>query len=202
MKLWPTRRYVRERRLIDKIKKVFGPDCIKKNTKYGYGIYAETRRNLIIFQSGDIEIRINHHFSDNELGFFGTDVDFIDYATKEIEADTSPQIYYYALLVFGISEEDEIYFAIPIYFIKNNKHDISKSEYKGSIPPQYKFNIVFKNGKYWLKLKNNQLEDISIFQTNIKDLLNQSLINQYEEEKEKYFSTKKDEEELLKKLVK
>jgi len=194
IQIWPKGGVDRKRRLIDEIKKVFGQDCIRENT------YDFKRKNLIIFQSGDIEVIIDHHFSDNELGFFGTDVDFIDYATKEIEADGSHQIYY-VLLVFGISEKDEIYFAIPIFFIKNNKQEISKSEYKGSIPPQYKFNIIFRDGKYWLRLKNNQLEDISVFQTNIKDLLNQSLINRYEEEKEKYFSTKKDKEELFKKLV-
>lgn len=196
IRIWPTRGYVRDRKLIDEIKKVFGEDCIKEDT------YNFKRKNLIIFQSGDIEIIIDHHFSDNELGFFGTDVDFIDYATKEIESDASHQIYYYVLLIFGISEESEISFAIPIYFIKNNKQEISKSEYKGSIPPQYKFNIIFRSGKYWLKLKNDQLEDISIFQINIKDLLNQSLINRYGEEKEKYFSIREDEEQLLRKLVK
>lgn len=198
--VWLTRRYVRERKLIDEIKKAFGPECIKKNTKYT--IQPVTRKNLISFQSGDIEIRIDYHFSDNELGFFGTDVDSIDYAAKEIEADTSHQIYYYVLLVYGISEEGNIYFAIPIYFIKNNKDNISKSEYKDSIPPQYKFNIIFRSGKYWLRLKNNQLEDISVFQTDIKGLLNKNLINRYGEEKEKYFSIEKDKEGLLRKLVK
>ncbi len=181
--------------LISEIKQIFGQNCLKKST------YDFKRKNLIIFQDGENEVILDYHFSD-EIGFFGTDVNFIDYVVTYIEDNSSRKIYYFLLLKLKNSEEDEVYFAIPMYFIKNNKQEISKSEYKGSIPPQYKFKIIFKNGKYWLRLKNNQLEDISIFQTSIKGLLNQSLINYYEEEKEKYFNTKKDKEGLLRKLAK
>ncbi|MBI3027669.1 hypothetical protein HYY70_06175 [Candidatus Woesearchaeota archaeon] len=155
----PNEVYIKKRRLIDEIKKIFGPDCIKDNT------YDFKSKNLIIFQDAQNEVILDYHFS-NEIYLFGADVDFIDYVTNLIEND-----------------------------------NISKTKGDKYLP-QYRFNIVYERGKYWLRLKNNQLEDISVFQTIIKDLLNQNLINRYEEEKERYFSTKKDKEELLRKLVK
>ena len=191
----------RKKRLIDEIKKAFGPNCIKEERRHF------KRKHIIFFQYEGNEIIIDYHFGRKEFGkegirFFGTDIDFIDKATAYIENNSSRRIYYYVLLNLILSEEEEIYFAIPIFFIKNNKQDISKSEYKDSIPPGYKFHTINKRDKYWLRLKNNRFEDLSIFQTNIKDLLNQNLMNRYEEEKEKYFNNKKDKEELLRKLVK
>ena len=191
----------RKKRLIDEIKKAFGPNCIKEETR------DFKRKHIIVFQNEGNEIIIDYHFAGKEfgkegIGFLGTDVNFIDKATAYIENNSSRRIYYYVLLNLILSEEEEMYFAIPIFFIKNNKQDISKSEYKGSIPPGYKFHTINKKGKYWLRLKNNRYEDLSIFQTSIKGLLNLNLMNRYDEEKEKYFNTKKDKEELLKKLVK
>lgn len=194
--------YQREIRLIDEIKKAFGPNCIKEET------HDFKRKHIIVFQNEGNEIIMDYHFSGVEFGregirFFGTDVNFIDkIAIPYIENNNSRRIYYYVLLDLIPSEEEEIYFAIPIFFIKNNEQGISKSEYKGSIPPGYKFHILYNKGKHWLRLKNGRFEDLSIFQTNIKDILNQNLVKLYNEEKEKYFNIEKDRHELLRKLAK
>ncbi len=181
-----------KRKLIDDIKQTFGQDCIKEETR------NFKRKHIIVFQNEGNEIILDYHFGHDKDKLFGADVNFIDYVANFIENNNSRKIYYYVLLILILSEKEELYFAIPIFYIKNNESNIYKTKGDKYVP-QYRFNIVYENGKYWLRLKNNPNEDISIFQTNIKGLLNQSLINRYEEEKEKYFSNKKDREELLKK---
>lgn len=187
--------YRRKIALISEIKRFYGDDCIDNSTK------NFSKQNMVIFKKNITGVILYFHFS-NEIGFFGSDVGHVNHIANYITDNASKRIYAFIYLMLDNLEIRKVNFALPVFFVKNHESEISKSKYKGSIPPQYKFNVIFRNGKYWLRLKNNQLEDISIFQTSIKDLLNQSLINRYEEEKEKYSSISKDKQELLKKLVK
>ncbi|MBI2652822.1 hypothetical protein HYX00_05125 [Candidatus Woesearchaeota archaeon] len=159
--------------LINEIKRFYGYDCIDDSAK------NFDKQNMIIFKKNTAEVILYFHFS-NEIGFFGSDVGYVNHITNYIADNASKKIYTFVYLMLGDLETWNVNFALPIFFVKNHESEISKSQY-----PQYKFNIIFKKGRYWLRLKSNQLEDISIFQTNIKDLLSQRLINRYEEEKEK-----------------
>ena len=109
----------REKKLIDEIKKAFGPNCINEET------HNFKRKHIIAFQNDGNEIIIDYHFSGREFGneeirFFGADIDFINRAIAYIQDNISRRIYYYILLDLILSEEENIYFAIPIFFIKNN----------------------------------------------------------------------------------
>lgn len=187
--------YRRKIDLIDEIKRCYGEGCIDDSTK------KFKKQNIVIFQHKDTEVILYFHFS-NEIGFFGCDVGYVDRIANYIIENPSKKICSYIYLILNEQEIAKTNFAIPVFFVKNNQSDISKTEFKGSVPPQYKFNILYKNGKYWLRLKNNTLTEISNFIADVKYILSGGLVKIHNEEKEKYINKVEAQKNLLKKFGK
>ncbi len=181
---------IRKKELIDEIKAYYGSECIEDETK------TFNKQNIIIFKCNDIEIILYFHYS-SELGFFGCDVGYVDRIAAYITDNPSKKIYSYIYLILNDNELGKVNFAFPVFYVKTHQSDISKSEY-----PQYKFNILYKNGIYWLRLKNNQLEDISSLISDINNLLSEKLMRIHDEEKEKYVNKAEAQMALLKKFGK
>lgn len=183
--------------LIDNIKQVFGVNCIKEETR------KFQKANIIVFEVNGIENILLFHYGRlmGDKGFFGSDIEYVDIIVDFINNNKSRKIYSFMLFMLGLQNDIIKYFAIPIFFIKNRQSDISKTKGDKYVP-QFRFNIVQKNNKFYLRLARNQYEDLSNYTIKITDLLNEKLLKNHDLEKEKYFSIKKDKEELLKKLVK
>lgn len=177
--------YRRKMTLIDEIKKCYGENCIGESTK------NFDKQNIIIFTHNDNEIILYFHFS-NEIGFFGCDVGYVDRIASYISDNPSKKVYSFVYLMLNDDETGKVNFAIPVFFIKNHGSEISKTEDK----QYYRFNILYKNGIYWLRLKNNPPEDLSNFISGIQDITSDNLMNRHDKEKE-VFVNKADAQRAL-----
>lgn len=182
--------------LTKNIKETFGNDCIEKN----YSGCSFRKPNLIVIKKDSTKLILYFHYS-KEIGFFGFDKTLITEVIDYIIKNDSEKIYFYLLFVLETSDNKVKYFSVPIFFIKNFEMDISISDYKGTISPQYKFLLDLINGKYKLKLKNKRYEDISNFETDIEGLFNENFMKIHDEEKIKYYDVIKAKQELTTKLV-
>lgn len=180
--------------LIDNIKQVFGANCITQKFQ---------KANIIVFEVNGIENVLLFHYGRlmGDKGFFGSDTEYVDNIINFINNNKSRKIYSFMLFMLELPNNIIKYFAIPIFYIKNNDSNISKTKGDKYVP-QYRFNIAQIKNRYYLRLAGNQYEDLSHYNIKITDLLNSKLLKKHDEEKEKYFSAKKDREELIKKFGK
>lgn len=205
--------YEKKRELIQKIKEVFGEECVQKNyiekhigkknytvTNVGKYIFTNFRApNLIVLNKDNINLILYFHYSE-EIGFYGFDKNLINDIIEYTNKNSSEKIFFYLLFILDVPDERVEYFCVPIFFIKNIESDISVTDYKGTIGPQYKFHLELIKNRYYLKLKKGRYEDISDFKIEVSKLFNQTLIARYNEEKIRYENILRDKQKLLKKF--
>ncbi len=190
-----THDYEKKRELIKKIKEIFGEECIERD----YTKHSFRAPNLIILNKGELKLILYFHYS-GEKCFYGFDKNIIAEVIDWVNKNNPEKVFFNLLFMLNTSDEETIYFCIPIFFIKNIESDISITKDKGTIGPGYRINLEFIKNRYHLKLKNGRYEDISDFKIEISGLFNEDLMARYEEEKIRYEGTLRDKQELLKKF--
>ena len=198
--------YGEKRELINKIIEEFGEECVERDyTKQPFWGHSFRKPNLLVLKYGIINLILHFHYSEaigrEEIGLYGFDKNLINEVIDNINKNPSEKIFFNLLFILDIPGEKVEYFSIPIFFVKNIENSISVTGYKGTVGPRYIFHIEKSKNKFYFKLKNKSIEDISQFKIDIKDLFSENLIKIYNEEKIRYETLIK-EQELLKNLIK
>lgn len=186
--------YNTKKMFIENLKKIYGEKCIKGNASN----FREL--NYIVVQKNNSNIVIYFRYS-KEKGFYGLDKKWISSAIAEIEKSWTEDTYFYVYFILNLDSETK-YFAIPVFFLKNRESGISVTDHKGKASPQYKVVIVEHKGKYCIRFKGNNYEDISNFEKDSEHLFDTNLITEHDREKKKFFENKESEAGLLRLLIK
>lgn len=178
---------------------MFGKDWKIKDFTKKYGDYHDFRElNIISISNNEAELILYFHeskFHSNEIAFYGFNKGVIEKLIDYIKTNPERKIYFYLYLMLDTGEAI-LNFALPIFLIKNNEKDVSINEESQS----YLLHIIHKKSKYYLRLKNNQNEDLFGFMKNVNQIFEKKLIDRYNKEQQKFFEKKHAQEELLKKL--
>ena len=185
--------YNTKKKFIESLKKIYGEECVKGNASN----FREL--NYIVVQKHNSKVVLYFRYS-KEKGFYGLDKGWISHAIAELEKWTEKNYFH---VYFMLDLVDEIrYFAIPVFFLKNRESGISVTDHKGKVSPQYKTIIVEHKGKYCIRFKDNDYEDVSKFEKDSEHLFDADLIREHDLEKKKFFENKESEAGLLRRLIK